>query len=100
MKIKLPKEKKGEIVKAVIRKSNQVIFWPMVFVVVGFILLVIITIFLGFSYYFTVTFIFWLVFLGGFLGVNVYIKDKSYTLVTNHRIINIEQYGLTSFKRY
>ena len=98
MKPKLPKEKKGELVKAVVKKSNQVIFWPMIFFLVGFALIVCVTIFLGFSYYFSITFLFWLVFFGGYLFLNIYIKNKSFTIITNHRIINIEQYGIASFK--
>lgn len=98
MKTKLPREKKGELVKVVIKKSNQVVFWPTVFVIIGFILIVLITVFLGFSYYFSIAFLCWLVFLGGYLALNVYIKNKSFTIITNFRIINVEQSGLASFK--
>jgi len=98
MNRKYSKEKNGKRVQGVIKKSNQVIFWPLVFVIIGFAILIGIAVYLGFSYYFSIAFLVWLVFLGGYLATNIFIKNKSVSLVTNFRIINFEQYGLFSYR--
>lgn len=89
-----PLEKKGELVKDIFFKSEVYLFWPLVWFALGFIMVAGVIIAMGFGEYFTATLLFWLIVLGGYLLYNWALMAGSYAILTNQRIINIEQLGL------
>ena len=91
-----PKERKGERVKFIVKKSPAYVFWPMFWFIIGFIFIIAVVIVFGFSVFFTFAFLFWALVLGGLFFYNIYLMARSVTIFTNERIIDIEQISLFS----
>lgn len=91
-----PKERKGERVKFIIKKSPAYVFWPMFWFIIGFLFLIAVVIVFGFSVFFTFVFLFWAIVLGGLFFYNIYLMARSVTIITSERIIDIEQNSLFS----